>query len=121
MSSSARPDATLPQTDTFVPLDADHPVFFVGLTQTPVARTVAFTRDGNLLTSVRTFAMLGSKVLFLDSTGDRLAVSARSRPRTSTSGPASRRPSRHPVLAHVSDADAPTVLVRQTRLTDVSR
>ena len=89
-------------------------MFFVGLTQTPVDGTVAVTRDGTLLTSGTDFTVLGSKVLFLDATGDPLAVTGAISVSYQYVTRGFETSFTTPVLAHISDADAPTVLVRQT-------
>src|SRR5207244_9232237 len=51
-------DQTLPNTDTFQTVLPDKPVFFVGLTQTPIAASVAVTHDGTALVAGTDFQVI---------------------------------------------------------------
>jgi Ca2+-binding RTX toxin-like protein len=114
-------DGSSARTDTFVDVPDDDPVFLVGLSQLPVAGTVAVSVDGVALVAANAeglngdFAVFNSQVLFLDpATGQPLARAGTIEVTYNYVVPGFQSALTAPVLVKLHDNDAPTVIVRET-------
>jgi Ca2+-binding RTX toxin-like protein len=113
-------DETLSQTDTFNEIDEEDAVFFVGLSQDPEPGTVEINLNGETLTEADAaglngnFRVFSNKVVFVDSTGEVLAVSGDISVTYDFTDRGFLSTFTTPVLVRISDAEAPTVLVRET-------
>ncbi len=107
----------LPQTDIFRLTEA---VFFVGLTQDPIKGSVTVKLGPVTLGEADAdglngdFGIEGNKVLFVDAAGDPVEVSGDITVTYEYKKPGFDQAFAAPVLVRISDADAPTVLVRET-------
>jgi Ca2+-binding RTX toxin-like protein len=98
----------------------DEAVFFVGLSQDPIEDTVVVTLNGTRLGRADAeglggdFGLEGNKVLFVNANGDPVQVSGIIEVAYDFEKPGFHQAFTAPVLVRIGDADAPTVLVRET-------
>jgi len=110
--TSTDQDAATAVTDSFETVPESDPIFYVGLSQQP-AGLVAVTLNGVDLTEGTDFEVYSSKVVFVEG-GKPAPVSGKIEATYDYTAPGFDGAYTKPVLTHIADADAPTVLVRQT-------
>jgi len=110
--TSTDQDAATAVTDSFETVPESDPIFYVGLSQQP-AGLVAVTLNGVDLTEGTDFEVFSSKVVFVEG-GKPAPVSGKIEATYDYTAPGFDGAYTKPVLTHIADADAPTVLVRQT-------
>ncbi|MGC9326682.1 MAG: calcium-binding protein, partial [Candidatus Hinthialibacter sp.] len=107
-------DEILSITDAFEEIPSDDPIFYVGLSRQPVEGTVTVTLDDEQLVADQDYKVFGNKIVFLDDSGDYVAVSGEISVDYEYVNPGFVDAYTDPVLARINDNDAPTVLVRET-------
>jgi hypothetical protein len=119
--SQGTADETLDQTDNFNFIPEENAAFFVGMSKNPVAGSTVVTHNGEELTEgnanapgTADYIVLSNKIVFLDGTGDLQAVFGTISVEYDYVNPGFSSAFTAPVLARIQDADAPTVLVRES-------
>ena len=110
--SAGSVDGTASQTDRFVDVPDDEPVFLVGLSQLPKEGTVSVTIDGAALAADE-FTVVNSQVLFLED-GQPTGRAGTIIVSYQYVVPGFQSALTAPVLVKLYDNDAPTVIVRET-------
>ncbi|NIQ03506.1 MAG: hypothetical protein GWM98_26665, partial [Nitrospinaceae bacterium] len=110
---------TLNQVDEFESIPEEAPVFFVGLSHTPTAINSVTLNDLPLTEADSeglngNFIVLSNKIVFVDNSGQPVAVNGQIDVDFDYLRPGFDTALLQPILARISDSDAPTVLVRET-------
>ena len=99
--------------DEFEPIIEEDAVFFVGLTHNPIPESVAVFID-NILVESSGYQIISNKVFFVDESDAPRKVFGEIKVTYNFDKSGFLSAFTAPVLARISDADAPTVLVRET-------
>jgi len=114
VSMGSADSGPIDRTDTFVVIPEDEPVLFVGLTREPIEDSVEVTLNTELLAEAVDYEVRGNNVIFLDGSDNPRAVSGELFVSYKFIEAGFFGTFTTPVLARIADADAPTVLVRES-------